>query len=198
MRTAAVLRTVLCYTLGFVLGIGGIALVGAQAQSNAPLPSAKEIVARYDKALGGEAAIRRHTSSTMRGTIETQGATLSFTYYTSAPYQRLENTSLPNNQGELKSGFDGELAWALDPRSGPQIDTGDDRESDKRDADFYYPLDELSWFKSMETVGIEEFEGRRCYRLNGINNWGKVNNHLYDVETGLLRFEATQKPSAGF
>jgi hypothetical protein len=24
----------------------------------------------------------------------------------------------------------------------------------KRDADFYYPLTELSWFKSMETAGI--------------------------------------------
>jgi hypothetical protein len=110
----------------------------------------------------------------------------STTYYAGAPYLRVERTVLPNNQGELKTGFDGDLAWALDPRSGPQIDTGDDRESDKRDADFYYPLDELSWFKSMETVGVEEFEGRRCYRLNGINNWGLVNNHLYDVETGLF------------
>lgn len=186
MSAAAVLRTVLCCALG--LGLAAVVFspvrTRAQGPSRAPLPSAKEIVARYDKALGGEAAIRRHTSSTP--IIETHGATLSFTYYTRAPYQRLENTSLPNNKGELKTGFDGELAWALDPRSGPQIDTGDDRESDKRDADFYYPLDELSWFKSMETVGIEDFEGRRCYRLNGINNWGKVNNHLYDVETGLL------------
>jgi hypothetical protein len=33
---------------------------------------------------------------------------------------------------------------------------GDDRESMKRDVDFYCPLNELSWFKSMETVGVED------------------------------------------
>jgi len=188
MNKSVALRTVLSCAVAFGLAASVIspARTRAQAQNAPPLPSAKEVVARYDKALGGEAAIRRHSSSTMRGTIETQGATLSFAYYAAAPYQRVEKTALPNNQGELRTGFDGNLAWALDPRSGPAIDTGDNRESDKRDADFYYPLDELTWFKSMETVGIEEFEGRRCYRLNGINNWGLVNNHLYDVETGLL------------
>lgn len=38
----------------------------------------------------------------------------------------------------------------------------------------------------METAGVEEFEGMRCYRLHGINNWSKSNDHFYDVETGLL------------
>jgi len=36
---------------------------------------------------------------------------------------------------------------------------------------FYYSLDELSWFKSMTTVGVVIYEGRCCYRLHGINNW---------------------------
>lgn len=175
MRTAgSALCLVLTCAVGFVQGQTG------------PAPTAKEIVARYVKALGAEAAIRRHTSSTMRGTMEVHGATLPFTYYASAPYQRLEKVSLPNNLGDVLNGFDGDLAWGFDPRSGPQVSTGDDHESAKRDADFYYPLDELSWFKSMETVGIEEFEGRRCYRLHGVNNWNKPNDHFYDVETGLL------------
>jgi len=124
------------------------------------------------------------------GTIEIQGATLPFTYYAGAPYLRLEKVSLPDNQGDNLNGFDSELAWGFDPRSGAQISTGDEREYAKRDADFYYALDELRWFKSMDTVGIEEFEGRRCYRLPGINNWNKPNDHFYDVETGLLaRYE---------
>lgn len=28
--------------------------------------------------------------------------------------------------------------------------------------------------------------GRPCYHLKGINTWGKVNEHFYDTETGLL------------
>jgi hypothetical protein len=37
------------------------------------------------------------------------------------------------------------------------------------------------------------YEGRRCYHLHGINNWGKSNDHFYEVATGLLagyEFEA--------
>ncbi len=187
MKTArSALRWVLCCAAGVGLAAAGNSTVRAQAHSSSPLPTAKEIIARYDEALGGEAAFRRHTSSTMRGTMQVQGALLPFTYYAGAPYLRLEKVTLPGNLGDVLNGFDGEMAWGFDPRTGGQISTGDDRESVKRDADFYYPLDELTWFKSMETVGIEEFEGRRCYRLHGINNWNKANDHFYDVETGLL------------
>jgi len=162
------------------------------------LPPAQEIVARYDQALGGRAAILRHTSCTMRGTLEVRkpegSVFLPFVFYAMAPYRRLEKITLPKHAGDNLSGFDGENAWGLDPRNGAQVLTGNDRESAKRDADFYYPLTELSWFKSMQTVGPEEFEARPCYRLHGINNWNKSNDHFYDRETGLLvgyEFETT-------
>jgi hypothetical protein len=159
--------------------------------SDGPLPSAKDVVARYDEALGGSAAILKHTSTTMRGTITLPGSgqatVLPFVYLARAPYQRLEQVSLPNNGGEAVGGFDGEVAWSFDPRTKTaNVYDGDDRESAKRDADYYYPLDELSWFKSMETVGEEEFEGQPCFRLHGINNWNKSNDHFYDRDTGLL------------
>jgi len=112
----------------------------------------------------------------------------------------LEKVSLPDNKGEVLNGFDGELAWSFDPRSGPAITTGDERESVKRDADFYYPLDELTWFKSMETVGVEDYEGQHCYHLHGINNWGKTNDHFYDQKTGLLvgyEFDSSWRGGAG-
>ena len=161
---------------------------------NSTLPTAQEVVERYDQALGGRDAILRHTSTTMRGTLEVHRADhlsrLSFVYVAAAPYQRLEKVTLPDGRGDILNGFDGENAWSFDPRPGPhfgpQTYFGNDLQSQKCDADFYYPLNELSWFKSMETEGIEDFEGRPCYRLHGINNWNKSNDHLYDKETGLL------------
>ncbi|MFZ0285243.1 MAG: hypothetical protein WAL32_08420 [Terriglobales bacterium] len=162
----------------------------AFAGSKSSLPSAKQIVERYDQALGGRDAILRHTSTTMKGTTEihqpTGNMNLAFVYYAAAPYRRLEKTTLPNGAGDVFNGFEGEHAWSLDPRGGPAIYKGNERQSMKRDADFYYPINELSWFKSMETVRIEDFEGRSCYRLHGINNWDKSNDHFYDRETGLL------------
>jgi len=176
VRTASTL--VCCAILSFGLPDG-------------PLPPAKDVVARYDEALGGRAAILKHTSTTMRGTITIPGSghgmVLPFVYLARAPYQRLERVSLPNNGGDVIDGFDGEVAWSFDPRTKQaKVYDGDDGQSAKRDADYYYPLDELSWFRSMETVSEEEFEGQHCFRLHGINNWNKSNDHFYDRDTGLL------------
>jgi len=185
------------FLIATLASFGFFAALGISA-TDTPLPTAKEVVDRYDEALGGREAIMKHSSSTMRGTTRVPGPNgtvdLPFVFYASAPYLRLEKVTLPSNGGrvpyanggQVLNGFDGEMAWAYDPRSGPEIATGTDRESAKRDADFYYPLDELSWFKSMVTVGIEMFEGQRCYHLHGINNWNKPNDHFYDVQTGLL------------
>jgi hypothetical protein len=182
MRTGVVT----CGLLAFLWA--GMALGGARPEK--PLPSAKEVVEAYDEALGGREALLKHTSSTTRGTMEVHEAgsvaKVAFVYFAGAPYRRLEKISLPNGAGDVVNGFDGETAWSMDPRNGAQVYEGDERESMKRDADFYYPLDELSWFKSMETVGVESFEGQACYRLHGINNWGKSNDHFYDRETRLL------------
>jgi hypothetical protein len=175
--------------VAIAIALSSSTLRGFQA-SGTSLPAAKEIVERYDQALGGRDAIRRHTSSTMRGAIEIHNGAnvirLPFTYYSGQPYLRFERVTLPNGAGDAMGGFDGTNAWGLDPRTGAQLAEGNDRESEKRDADFYYAIDELSWFKSMDTVAVEDFEGRPCYHLHGINNWDKSNDHYYDKETGLL------------
>ncbi len=81
------------------------------------LPSAKEIVERYDEALGGREALLRHTSSTMRGTTEVHEAgnvvKLSFVYFASAHYRRLERVSLPNGGVVYKSAARGAIPTAL-------------------------------------------------------------------------------------
>ena len=208
MRRVNPLRKFLPVAICFISGIGLTAWKispapgGGAAASN--LPTAKEIVARYDEALGGHEAMLRHTSCTMRGTLEIHRengtVNLPFVFYTGAPYHRTDKFTLPNNGGESFSGFDGENAWSLGPQDGPQIVTGDERESIKRDADFYYPINELSWFKTMETIGVEDFEGQSCYHLHGINNWNKSNDQFYDRQTGLLagyEFDSQWRGGAG-
>jgi len=182
-----------------------VALIASEAPAaGAPtpgLPTPAEVVARYDAALGGEAALRRHTSSTSRGHLEIPGKDgaihLPFVYFASAPYLRLERVTLPGAKGDVLNGFDGTMAWSFDPRTGPQITSGDERESVKRDADFYYPLDELTWFQSMVDAGIEVYEGHRCYHLAGFTNWGRQNNQFYDVATGLLAGYEFESSSSG-
>jgi hypothetical protein len=66
------------------------------------------------------------------------------------------------------------------------IAEGDEVKTVARDADMYYHLHVLNYFKSMEVVDVKEFNGRSCYHLKGINNWDKVNEQFYDKENGLL------------
>ena len=157
-------------------------------------PPPRAIVERYDRGLGGELAIRKHTSAILRGVFEAgNGQQLPLVYLAGAPYLRLERATLPDGS-EVLNGFDGNIAWSVDPHDGPQLATGDERESAKRDADFYYALNELSWFRSMINAGIEDYEGQRCYHLHGLTNWGKVNDQYYDVGTGLLAGYEFEQP----
>lgn len=175
-----------------VAALSFFAVCDGRAQ-NPPLPSAELIVAQYDDALGGRAAILRHTSRTTHGVMELHKdgsvTKVHLVYLSQAPFERLEKISLPHG-GTLLTGFDGTNAWNFDPRRDPderaRLYSGDDAQSSKRSADFYYPLHELSWFKSAKIDATGIFEGRPCYRLHGINKWGKTNDHFYDRETHLL------------
>jgi hypothetical protein len=157
-------------------------------------PPPKAIIERYDLALGGGPAIRKHASAILRGVLETRnGKRLPLVYFAGAPYLKLERVTLPDGS-EALNGFDGQIAWSVDPREGPRISTVEERESAKRDADFYYALDELSWFRSMINAGIEAYEGQRCYHLHGLTNWGKMNDQYYDVGSGLLAGYEFEQP----
>jgi hypothetical protein len=70
MRKASWFRWLLATLFCFV------AFGSASAQSS--LPSAKEVVQRYDEALGGRDAIMPHTSSTTCGTMEAHDSTAVF------------------------------------------------------------------------------------------------------------------------
>jgi len=177
--------------LPFVLvAVFGAASVPSSSPAKSDLPKPDQIVARYVEALGGQQALMRHTSCTMKGTLvlyrHADSISLSFVYFAKAPYLRVERMTLPNGGGDLLNGFDGETAWSFNPGSGGAIYSGDKQQSMKSDADFYYPLNELSWFTTISTVGLEDFAGRTCYHLHGITTWNQSKDLFYERETGLL------------
>lgn len=102
-----------------------------------------------------------------------------------ADFKRLEVDSVPG-KGDFLSGYDGKTAWSMAPGAKPQIFTGTDAATIRRDADLYYFARIPSYFRSMEVVGVESFYGHRCYRIRGITLWGNVNNQYYDANSGLL------------
>ena len=178
------------------LGAAGAAVAGAVADSAAPdapaskaagqnLPTVEWVLERYVTAVGGRGALLRHKSMTVHGR-NYEPATkreVSGLFYTKDG-KFLQVVTLP--AGKSLSGYDGHTAWDLDSHGKVTIQQGDVVKSIARDADMYYHLHVMQYFRSMEVIDVQTFNGRPCYHLKGVNNWGKPNEQFYDKETGLL------------
>jgi len=155
-------------------------------QTAAKLPTVEEVLNRNVEATGGKDALLRHKSMTVHGRYQspTQKLDVETMSYTKDG-KLLFKAMLPGGK-EYATGYDGQTAWDLDPSGKVTIHQGDEIKSVVRDADMYYHLHVMNYFKSMEVVDVKEFNGRACYHLKGVNNWDKVNEHFYDKENGLL------------
>jgi hypothetical protein len=171
-----------------------------KSRTSSALPTVQQVMDRYIKALGGRDAIFKHKSMTVRGTVEPsiKGPILDrVVYYKGGKV--LYEVTLPNGE-VFKQGFDGRISWRLHPHNGPTIFEGDVVQSQARDADMYYPARILDYFNSMEVVEVADFEGHTCYHLKGTNKWGKINEHFYDVNSGLLigyRYNSSWRGGSG-
>ena len=92
------------------------------AQPAAPLPAAEEILKRYRTAIGGEAAIKKHTSRVVAGSFEilAQNMKGDLKITAAAPDRLRLIISLPG-VGDLERGYDGRVGWSLDPAVGPRL-----------------------------------------------------------------------------
>jgi len=157
-----------------------------QAETGASLPSAQEVTARSAQALGGEQAIGKHQSITTTLRYEAPGKHLVLEEIIYAkPFKSLTVLKFPDGSADY-TGYDGTDAWNLDKDGHVHHAKPEVLPSIRRDADMLYFAHILQYFRSMQTQDIETFDGRLCYRLKGINNWGVQNEQFYDVKTGLL------------
>jgi hypothetical protein len=158
----------------------------------AQFTTAAQVLDRYKQALGGEQAIARVESMTVRGEAESSATPgkATFVFY-AKPFRSLFKLTRADGT-QITAGFDGRVSWTITSK-GAEIDRGPAIDAIRRDADLQYSLHQPDYFKKLELAGISDFEGHRCYWLHGTTNWGKDNNQFYDVETGLLvgyRFES--------
>jgi hypothetical protein len=157
-----------------------------QAGASDELPGAREIVDRAIAALGGEDAVRRHSSRRALGRFEMPGQGLEGTLemLTAAPDRLVVTISLPG-LGELVTGFDGEVAWSINPLTGPMLLEGRQLEQMRLDADFFAVLQAPSRHRTIEVVERTDFGGRSCYKLRITRHGGEQDYEFYDAETGL-------------
>lgn len=182
-----------------IVALMGLALAGSAvtavaqapatgaASSPAALPPAEEILKKYRTAIGGEEAIRSHTTRSVTGTFEipAQGMKGELVVLAAAPDRMRLTITLPG-LGEMQRGYDGSVGWSVDPAIGPRLLDGRELDELKHSADFYDDLHDASRYSSVTVVGKTTFEGQECYEVKLVRSSGFEYTEFFSVATGLL------------
>ena len=162
------------------------AATAEKGPGQADLPSARSIIDRHVKVIGGRAAILQHKSTHAVGTISmpATGITGPIDVYAAAPDKSFVKISL-GGVGELLEGYDGTHGWTLQPMMGPMLKQGKELAEKKFDSDYYSDLHEPERYASMKTVEKTAFEGRPCYKVTLVRKDGGEETEYYDAENGL-------------
>lgn len=175
--------------------LGALTLTAWLSTSAAPaadepakkLPSAKEVIARYIKVIGGRDAVLKQTSMHAIGKFEmpAQGVSGSLEIFATRPDKVLVKIDI-TGFGKVLQGFDGKVGWTIDPAQGPMVLKDKQLEQIRTESDFYNTLHEEKNYTSMETVEVTKFEGKDCYKLKLVRKNGHETIEFYDLKTALL------------
>jgi hypothetical protein len=194
-RIASALGTLFLVALvqGPTLGLAHAAVamqdsapVAVQAEPAETLPGALEILERATEATGGREAQLAKVHRTGAGTfaVPSQGISGTLSTRASAPHFILVEVEIPG-LGLIRSGYNGETAWTLNPVTGPMVLEGDDLEQMREEANFHDGLNPTTDYTAMKTLGVTDFAGQRCYEVELVRPSGKTVREFFNVESGL-------------
>ena len=180
MRRSRVLHAALCAAASALALAAPPRRAAAQA-----LPSATSLLARHDAAVGGRAAMDKHTSMHLVVNITIPAANVSGTMETFHSKPNLFLSKQVIGGGEVLSGFDGTTAWTIVPGQPPQLLDSATTAEVKGQADFFGDYYDPSRVKSAETMEVADFEGKRCYKVKIVHKDDTETLVYLDSATGL-------------
>ncbi len=173
-------------------------LLTSVALAQGELPSAEKVFDKYVQALGGKAAIDKHTSRYMKGTIEvpTFGASGTLEQYAKAP-DKIVTKSTFEGYGDVISAFDGKTGWGDDPQQGRRDLTGAELGLTRRNADFQRALHLKEQYKTVAVTGKTKAGDREAYVVEATPPEGGTEKMFFDAENGLLLRTEAPGPESG-
>jgi Photosynthetic reaction centre cytochrome C subunit len=152
------------------------------------LPSSAEVIERYIRAVGGEAAIGALKTRVSRGAETTTNRmtppqTLSIEILQAAPDKLLIIRNNPD--GAAAEGFDGSKGWTNDVRGQREM-TGKELAVTKREADFFRYLRVRESYPQMRVLAKEKIGDREAFVVGATSREDDRERLYFDVESGLL------------
>lgn len=173
---------------GRILSIG-IALTAALGIATAAdtLPKADTILDKYIEVTGGKAAYAKLHSETTTGVMDfpAMGMKGKMTAYHVEPDRSFVEIEMPG-VGKLQEGTNGDVAWANSAMQGPHVKEGDEKNDAMQQATFNADLRWRDLYPKVETVGLEDVDGKPCYKLVLTPKSGNPVTKWYSKDTGLL------------
>lgn len=168
----------------------------AQATATKTLPSAKEVLENYVKAIGGKEAYESLKSISIKGSFEipAQGIKAKITTMIGAGGKNLTAVEIPGI-GTEKEGGDGTTYWSESTFTGARILKGKELLQKQMAADLQAELHTDKYFKSMKVTGVEDVKGEPAYRLERISKEGSKHVDFYSVKSGLAVKAETEAES---
>ncbi len=189
-----------------------------QGAARAPqtLPSAREIIDRFNEVTHTKAMIETTKSVHVRGRMSIPAFEIEgpLEIWSAKPNLQLMQVDFGKQIGLNRSGHDGSVAWSIHPMSGgPKLREGVDLLQAKLEAAYDSSLKSPDLYESIKTVGRGTFEGKDCYQVEVVlkplagmdpvkTRSVRTRVEHYEVESGLLRgasgVQATDQGSAPY
>jgi hypothetical protein len=163
-----------------------VSSVAPVAPASRILPSTKELLQKYEAALGGREAWTKFSSRYVKGIYQTEDASgfATVEIFSKAPNKSLNKITFPNGL-VLREVCDGKRVWIEDPIGGMHPITGAGLDSRIRHADFNDRIDGLMMAVTGRVLGSEKVGVHDTYVLQ-FSSEKKITSKLYfDQETGL-------------
>lgn len=170
------------------LGLAVAALTLSVARLDAQaLPDAKELIANYGKAVGGD-AWKAHKSARMKATLEVPAAGMKAdieALHTFEDRKFFMKTAIPG-MGEVLAGFDGTTAWSKEPMSGARVLTGAEADQAAEEADPAASLRQSANIVKSETLEKTTMNSQECYKVRHTWKSGRTSHDCFSAKDGLI------------
>ncbi len=163
------------------------------------LPNARELIERYVEVKGGRDVYFSVPGIRREGRVEVPGLGADARFITSqAPPSRMKTRTETPGVGEVLTGYDGEVAWSVDPLRGPRILEGEEAAQLREQAHLAGDLRDDSLAVEARTVARDAVDGEPCYLVEIRWRSGRETTDCYSEESGLLlRAELVQTTPVG-
>lgn len=169
------------------LAVAALALSAASRVEAQALPDAKDLIAKYGKAVGGD-AWKSHKSARMKATLEVPAAGMKADIEALHSFEDRKffmKTSIAG-MGEVLAGFDGTQAWSKEPMSGARVLSGPEAAQAAEEADPAASLRQSANITKSETKEKTTMNNQECFMVEHTWKSGRTSQDCFSLKDGLI------------